>query len=82
MKPKKLEFVKIKIVKNILTYYPRPVDNTYYGFIFDRDKEHITIKGLCGDIEGRLVYGLINRFILEDVTIENLSPETLMFIPE
>jgi hypothetical protein len=77
-----VEVLKIQLVHNKSTYFPRPKDDTYYGVLFDRDDQHITIKGFRSDIEGRLVFGTIDRFILGDVKIEKLSPESLRFIPE
>jgi hypothetical protein len=74
-----IEFVRIRLVKNRSTYFPRPKNDTYYGVVFDKDKVHITIKTVKADIDRNLVFGTIDKFMLNDVLIDYLDPETLSF---
>jgi hypothetical protein len=75
------DLVKIRIVKNIENYDPRPVDNTYYGVIFDEDEEHIRVKCFSTTYSAKTVYfGTMNRFIKDDVEIIHYNEELCNFI--
>ena len=81
-KKDKIELIKIKLVRNQSTYFPRPRGDIWYGVVFDRTAEHVTIKSIRADIEGNIVYGTVDRFMIGDISIEKLSPDTLIFVPE
>lgn len=75
-----IEVVKIKLIRNQLSYFPRPTNDIYFGVVFSREeRDHITIKSFRADIEGRIVFGFIDRFLYDDIEIDYLSPKTFNF---
>jgi hypothetical protein len=64
-----MTLVKVKLVKNQTTYFPRPADDTYFGIVFDDDEEHLRLKCFSVTIDHRVVFGTLNRFIHDDIVV-------------
>jgi len=74
------DVVKIQIHPKYLPIYDRaPKDGIYYGIVFDIDDEHITIKDFKSDSEGCMHFGVLDRFMLDTVTITEYNKDTYRF---
>jgi hypothetical protein len=67
-----MTLVKVRLVANQITYSHAPPDGIYYGVVFDDDAEHLTLKGFSVTIDHRIVFGVINRFMHDDIKVEQM----------
>lgn len=54
-------------------YFPQPPGGVYYGIVFDHDDEHLILKGFAIGKNNRIVFGVINRFMNDDIRIERIT---------
>ena len=73
----KFRVLKVTIIKNTSTYFPRSRNNIYYGVFFDEDEEHLALKCFGASIDGLIYFGTINRFIKKDIKVEELEKDYL-----
>ena len=55
-------------------YSPRNKNLEYYGLVWDVDDRHILMKTFLADLEGNILWGGFNKFMIDSVhSIEELE---------
>ena len=73
------KFVRLVVKEDHRDFYsPHHTNLTYFGLIIDMDERHILMKCFFADLEGNIMWGSVNRFMVQSVeSIEELTEDDL-----
>lgn len=59
-------------------YSPHHSNLTYFGLVVMLDDEHLLMKCFAADLEGNIIWGTINRFMIESIeSMKELTEDDL-----